>query len=57
MIMLLGNKCDMASERVVRTEDGERLAKVRTLSWVGGLLTQYNYVFTCSLVTPNLGPA
>ena len=55
--MLLGNKCDMASERVVRTEDGERLAKVRTLSWVGGLLTQYNYVFTCSLVTPNLGPA
>lgn len=29
VIMLLGNKCDMNSERVIRREDGERLAKVR----------------------------
>ena len=28
VIMLLGNKSDMANERVVRREDGERLAKV-----------------------------
>ena len=28
VIMLLGNKCDMSPERVVRREDGERLAKV-----------------------------
>lgn len=27
VIMLLGNKADMASERVIRTEDGEKLAK------------------------------
>jgi len=27
VIMLLGNKCDMANERVVKREDGERLAK------------------------------
>ncbi|TMS15545.1 Ras-related protein Rab-37 [Larimichthys crocea] len=27
VIMLLGNKSDMAAERVVKTEDGERLAK------------------------------
>ncbi|KAM4692529.1 ras-related protein Rab-37 [Rhinophrynus dorsalis] len=27
VIMLLGNKCDMTSGRVVRTEDGELLAK------------------------------
>jgi len=27
VIMLLGNKCDMTAERLVRTEDGERLAK------------------------------
>lgn len=27
VIMLLGNKCDMANERTVRTEDGARLAK------------------------------
>lgn len=26
--MLLGNKADMTSERVIRTEDGERLANV-----------------------------
>lgn len=26
--MLLGNKADMAGERVIRTEDGEKLAKV-----------------------------
>ena len=29
VIMLLGNKSDMTSARLVRTEDGERLAKVR----------------------------
>ena len=28
VIMLLGNKCDMTTERVVRREDGEKLAKV-----------------------------
>ena len=28
VIMLLGNKADMTSERVIRTEDGERLANV-----------------------------
>ncbi len=28
VIMLLGNKSDMSAERVVRREDGERLAKV-----------------------------
>ncbi|KAG8565010.1 hypothetical protein GDO81_012663 [Engystomops pustulosus] len=28
VIMLLGNKCDIATGRVVRTEDGESLAKV-----------------------------
>ncbi|KAM5135882.1 ras-related protein Rab-37 isoform 1-T1 [Mantella aurantiaca] len=27
VIMLLGNKCDMTSARVIRTEDGESLAK------------------------------
>lgn len=27
VIMLLGNKSDMAAERVVKTEDGEKLAK------------------------------
>jgi hypothetical protein len=26
--MLLGNKSDMASERIIKTEDGEKLAKV-----------------------------
>lgn len=26
-IMLIGNKCDMISTRVVRREDGEKLAK------------------------------
>lgn len=26
--MLLGNKADMAGERMIRTEDGEKLAKV-----------------------------
>ena len=31
VIMLLGNKCDMSAERVVRTEDGERLAKVHNI--------------------------
>lgn len=29
--MLLGNKADMASEKVIRTEDGERLANVRNV--------------------------
>ena len=28
VIMLLGNKADMASERLIKTEDGEKLAKV-----------------------------
>ncbi len=28
VIMLLGNKSDMMTERMVRREDGERLAKV-----------------------------
>uniref|UniRef100_T1JG95 small monomeric GTPase n=1 Tax=Strigamia maritima TaxID=126957 RepID=T1JG95_STRMM len=27
VIMLIGNKCDMHSERIIRREDGERLAK------------------------------
>ena len=27
--MLLGNKADMASERMIRTEDGEKLARVK----------------------------
>ncbi|XP_060599667.1 ras-related protein Rab-37-like isoform X2 [Ruditapes philippinarum] len=27
VIMLLGNKSDMASERIIKTEDGEKLAK------------------------------
>ena len=31
VIMLLGNKSDMTAERVVRSEDGERLAKVGQL--------------------------
>jgi len=26
--MLIGNKCDLDAERVVSTQDGERLAKV-----------------------------
>ena len=28
VIMLLGNKADMAGERLIKTEDGEKLAKV-----------------------------
>ena len=32
VIMLLGNKADCASDRVIRTEDGERLAKVSHLT-------------------------
>ena len=28
LIMLLANKCDLESERVISTQDGERLAKV-----------------------------
>jgi GTPase SAR1 family protein len=28
IVILLGNKCDLTSERVVSCEDGERLAKV-----------------------------
>ena len=28
VIMLLGNKADCAADRVIRTEDGERLARV-----------------------------
>ena len=28
VIMLLGNKSDMANERVIKLEDGEKLAKV-----------------------------
>jgi len=28
VIILLGNKADMSAERVVRMEDGEKLAKV-----------------------------
>lgn len=31
VIMLLGNKADMSGERMIRTEDGEKLAKVRQL--------------------------
>lgn len=27
--MLLGNKCDASSERVIRKEEGERLARVK----------------------------
>ena len=30
VIMLLGNKADMAGERVIGQEDGEKLAKVCT---------------------------
>ena len=29
VIMLLGNKCDISGDRVIRKEDGERLARVR----------------------------
>lgn len=32
--MLLGNKADMASERVIGPEDGEKLAKVSTVAGV-----------------------
>lgn len=28
VIMLLGNKSDMASDRIIKPEDGEKLAKV-----------------------------
>ncbi|XP_070185263.1 ras-related protein Rab-26-like isoform X3 [Littorina saxatilis] len=31
VIMLLGNKCDSAAERVIRKEDGERLARDKDL--------------------------
>ncbi len=30
VIMLLGNKCDQTAEKVIRREDGERLARVRS---------------------------
>ena len=30
VIMLLGNKSDMNNEKVIRREDGERLARVST---------------------------
>lgn len=28
LVMLLGNKCDLETERVISTQEGERLAKV-----------------------------
>ena len=31
--MLLGNKADMTSERLIKTEDGEKLAKVSMLHY------------------------
>ena len=40
VIMLLGNKCDMSAERVVRTEDGERLAKVHNII-LSSFITSY----------------
>ncbi|KAL0595323.1 Ras-related protein Rab-37 [Plecturocebus cupreus] len=33
VIMLLGNKADMSSERVIRSEDGETLARVSDCLW------------------------
>ena len=33
VVMLLGNKSDMVSERVVKKEEAEKLAKVRWLLW------------------------
>lgn len=39
VIMLLGNKADMASERVIGQEDGEKLAKVNILLPILNLLT------------------
>ena len=34
VIMLLGNKADMTGERVIKSEDGEKLAKVRCIDFV-----------------------
>lgn len=31
VVMLLGNKCDSSSDRVIKKEEGERLSKVRCL--------------------------
>jgi len=38
VIMLLGNKADMGNERMIRTEDGEKLARVNN---------SLNYVADC----------
>lgn len=56
VIMLLGNKADMNQDRVIRYEDGERLAKVRPSSIylkftlmdlirMNSVLQEYNVVF------------
>ncbi|XP_048653865.1 ras-related protein Rab-37 isoform X5 [Marmota marmota marmota] len=36
VIMLLGNKADVSSERVIRSEDGETLARVSDCQWGRG---------------------
>jgi GTPase SAR1 family protein len=46
VIMLLGNKADMANERMIRTEDGEKLARNNNVSSEG--LDRHYFKYTSS---------
>ena len=48
VIMLLGNKADMASERLIKTEDGEKLAKVRLQNCHFQASPEVIQLFSCS---------
>jgi len=46
LVVLIGNKCDMDSDRVISTQDGERLAKV-SISLVEQMLAFVSVVLNC----------